>query len=291
MSVVLCSKPARILRGRARLLVMPMIRLCVTVSLTAILLFSTVLFTVAQNNVPVSDPQAISYANRALQALTQGVPAIDVTFNGNVRCISSTKTETGTGTFKGKGLSESRVDLFLGSGTKTEVRNGTSGVPLGNWYGPDGSVHEYANQNSWTDAVWFYPSLSSLTSPSGANIILSYVGQEVRGGIQVQHIHSYVYASGKDPIIISLVQSMSGMDFYLDSSSLLPVAVAFKAHPDNDTNTNLAVEIDFSDYRAVSGFQVPYHIQKLFQGTLQIDFTATSAAINSGLSDTIFAIQ
>jgi hypothetical protein len=266
-------------------------RIHVSVSCTTILLFSTAAFLTAQNKVPVSDPQAVSYAKQAIQALTLGTSVSDVTVNGNVSSISSTGTERGTATLNGKGLGESRVDLFLGRGTKTEVRNGTSGVPLGNWYGTDGLVHEYATQNSWTDAVWFFPALSSLTTPPGANIVLSYIGQETRGGIQVQHIQSYVYAFGQDPLTISHVQSMSGMDFYLDNSSFLPVAVVFNAHPDNDSNTNLALEIDFSDYRSVNGFQIPYRIQKLFQGTLQIDFTTTSAVVNPGLSDSIFAIK
>src|SRR5712691_2782676 len=84
---------------------------CAGLSATAVLLLlSNAVFTFAQNQVPTSDPQALSYANQAFQALLQGNPVSDVTINGNVVWIPSTETETGTGTLSGKGLSESRFD-------------------------------------------------------------------------------------------------------------------------------------------------------------------------------------
>jgi hypothetical protein len=50
-------------------------------------------------------------------------------------------------------------------------------------------------------------------------------------------------------------------------------------------------QILFSNYQNVNGVQVPYHIQELFNGSLLLDFTASAATINTGLSDSLFAIQ
>ena len=81
------------------------------------------------------------------------------------------------------------------------------------------------------------------------------------------------------------------MDFYLDSASLLPVAIVFNANPDDDATRNIAVEVDFSNYQAAGGVLVPMHLQKYVQGTLVLDFTVTGVALNTGLSDGLFAIQ
>jgi hypothetical protein len=41
----------------------------------------------------------------------------------------------------------------------------------------------------------------------------------------------------------------------------------------------------------VGGIIVPTHIQKLIQGTVTLDFTVSSAAVNSGLPDSEFSVQ
>jgi hypothetical protein len=246
----------------------------------------------AQTPLPASDPQAVSYASQSMAAMVSGTSVSDIALTGTATWTLGPDTETGTGTLEGKGLSESRMVLTLSDGNRTEVRNGTSGSNLGNWFGPDGSLHEMANQNCWTDTVWFFPALSnSLSNLAGANVVLTYIGQETRGSSEVQHIHSYVYAAGQSTTQIAYFQNISAMDFYLDSTTLLPLAVTFNAYPDTDTNTTLAVEIDFSNYMAVNGVQVPFHIQKYFQGNRLADFTVSTATVNSGLPDSLFAIQ
>ena len=89
---------------------------------------------------------------------------------------------------------------------------------------------------------------------------------------------------GSDPLV-----TLSSTDVYLDSSSLLPVAFAFNTHPDNNSLLNIPVEIDFSNYQAVNGAQIPFHIQKFLNGSLFLDMTIQSAAVNSGLTTSTFS--
>ena len=77
----------------------------------------------------------------------------------------------------------------------------------------------------------------------------------------------------------------------LDSTTFLPDAITFNIHPDNNALLDIPVEIDFSDYRPVSGTQVPFRIQKFLNNSLFLDFQVQNAAINSGLSASAFAIQ
>jgi hypothetical protein len=81
------------------------------------------------------------------------------------------------------------------------------------------------------------------------------------------------------------------VDFYLDPVSLLPLAIAFKVHPDKDMNTEIPTEVRFADYRVVNGARVPFHIQRLLNGSLVLDIVVTSATLNSGLPDSTFSLQ
>jgi hypothetical protein len=112
----------------------------------------------------------------------------DVTLTGTVTWNG---TDTGTATLRALGTSESRTDLSLASGTRTEIRDAQTGVPLGKWTAPNNASGTFAFQNCWTDAVWFFPALGSLGASS--NVVLSYIGQENRNGAPVQHIQSYVF--------------------------------------------------------------------------------------------------
>jgi hypothetical protein len=87
------------------------------------------------------------------------------------------------------------------------------------------------------------------------------------------------------------IQRLSLVDLYLDAASYLPLVLAFKTHADDDLNLDIPVEIQFADYRLVNGVKVPFHIQKFLQGTLLLDITLSGVAINTGLPDSLFAVQ
>jgi hypothetical protein len=239
-------------------------------------------------NPPASDPQALSYAAQSIAALTGGTSISDVTLSGNVTWNGS-GSDTGTATLRALGTGESRMDLALTSGTRTEIRDAQTGAPIGQWTNPDSTTGAVAFQNCQTDAAWFFPALGSLAA--GSNVILAYIGQETRNGGAVQHIQSSVYDPNWPSGVTPTDEKLSTMDFYLDTTTLLPVAVTFNAYPDNSNTTNLPVEIDFFNYQSVSGVSVPMHIQKYFQGNLVVDVTISNALFNSGLSLSIFTIN
>ena len=53
---------------------------------------------------------------------------------------------------------------------------------------------------------------------------------------------------------------------------------------------DIPIEVDFSDYRAAQGTQVPYRVQRLINNSLFFDVTVDSVTVNSGLSATSFAV-
>src|SRR6266550_5153226 len=231
------------------------------------------LFTVLSiaQTAPPSDPQAVALVAQSVLAMTGGTPIGDGNLTGTAVWTAGSDRQTGTVTLLAKGFAESRVDLNLGGGTKSEIRNSNASPDEGNWIGPDSVVHAIAQHNCFTDSSWFFPALGSLASAAtNPNVVLTYVGLES----SLQHIHVYTYDAQ-----LPDAQQLSAMDFYLDPQSLLPQVVMFNEHPDENPTVNIGVEAMFLDYRNVNGAAIPFHIQRYVNNSLMLDVQLTSATV------------
>ena len=254
-------------------------------ALVSSLLFLS-LFTIAQTapTQTTSDALALTLAQKSVVALTGGSAISDITLNANVISIRGSDNDPGTATFQAKGTGESRADLNLSSAMRSDVRSVTNGVPSGAWKSNTAASSPYAQHNCLTDSAWFFPALSALTQTANPSFVFKYVAQEQHNGVSTQHIQ--VFQTGSPQI-----QSLSTMEFYLDSTSSLPLAVASDARADNDVNTRIPNEIRFAQYQSVGGIQVPFHFQRVFNNSLNLDVSVTSVSINTGLSDAVFTLQ
>ena len=232
---------------------------------------------------PASDPQALALVAKSIAAMTGGLPVSGITLNANAIWVVGSDYFTGPATLQGKGTTDSLITLSLNGFSRTETRTQSGGVPSGTWADASATPKAFALHNCWTDAVWFFPALSSLTQAANPNFFFSYVGQEQHNGVSTQHIRSF-QLSQNDPSNLLEVQRLSTSDIYLDSSSFLPVAIAFKAHPDKDMTIDIPMEIGFAKYQVVTGIQVPFHIQRMLNGGVVLDLTVTNAVMNSALS-------
>lgn len=235
-----------------------------------------------------NNPQAVGLASKAFAALVGSAQINDVTLTGTATRTAGSNIETGNITLKALGNPLSRFDFSFSNGTRTELRNLSGTTPQGFWIAPDGTTHSMASHNCVTDAVWFFPAFSALSQLSNPNLVVTYVGAETRNGVAVQHLHFALQFSADTT---GTLQRLSGEDFYLSASSYLPLAVVFNLHPDNDDLTNVPVEIDFGQYQAVGGAQIPYQIEELLNGTPYLNMTLQSAVLNSGLSQGDFSAQ
>jgi hypothetical protein len=243
-------------------------------------------FSARSQQAAVQSSQAVAFAAQAMAALTGTTPVNDITLTGTATRTAGSDVESGSITLKALGNQASCFDLVMTSGTWSEIRNNSTGVPQGSWITPDGVSHAMANHNTLTDAAWFIPQLTVLSQLSKPNLIISYVGPETRAEVAVQHLHFAIQSASVDPT--GLLQGLSAEEVYLDASTFLPVAVSFNTHPDSDAGTNIPVEIDFSSYQQVNGVQIPFHVQKFLNGSLFLDVTIQSAVLNSGIPQSDF---
>jgi hypothetical protein len=253
----------------------------------AALLFLMVVTVCAYSqNVFTSDSAATQLAKEAAAALTGGAALRDVTLNATVTSFAGPDSETGTGILEAKGSGESRVEFALSGGTQIEVRNTSSSPPICTRQKDVGTSKRYPEHNCLTDAAWFFPALSSLNRTSTPAFYFEYIGQGEHNGVNADHLVVF-----QSPPQLTYLEGLSEMEFYLDPQSHLPLSVVFNTHPDADMNTNVRVEIKFDDYRAIGGIQVPFHIQRLVNGSVVLDLTITSAVFNTGLADGLFSLQ
>ncbi len=107
-------------------------------------------------NPPASDPQALSFVAQSIVAMTQGAAIADVTITGNATWIAGSDHETGQLTLRAKGVAESRIDLYLSGGTRSEIRNDTAGFPQGATVGLDGTLDQRRSTIAGSVLVGFF---------------------------------------------------------------------------------------------------------------------------------------
>jgi hypothetical protein len=262
----------------------------VTRLILSISLFFLVSFCLSAQQTATSNPQASQLLQRSLSALAGNQTLTDVTLTGTARRIAGSDDESGTATLKALASGASRIDLSLPSGQRSEILNASLTPPAGSWSGPDGVSHAIAFHNLLTGPAWFFPAFAIAPGLSAPGCIATYIGHETRNGQGVEHVSvSQTSPFGASSKGLSF-QHLSQVDFFLDSTTLLPAAIVFNVHPDDNALLDIPVEVRLSDYRSINGAQIPFHIQKFLNNSLILNFQAQTVTANSGLSPSAFVV-
>ena len=102
-------------------------------------------------------PSGTGWAMQAMAALTGGNQVNSVAESGSVTRTVGNDQEAGTITLQSTGIMTNQITISTNAGNRSETRSWDSGMPSGEWTGLDGQPHQMAQQNCWTDAVWFFP--------------------------------------------------------------------------------------------------------------------------------------
>jgi hypothetical protein len=264
---------------------MRVVRLALSVSVAFFLSLSLT----AQQTVTTS-PQALQLLQRSHSALAGSQTLTDVTLSGTARRIVGSDDESGSIVLTTTASGSSKLALSFASGNRSEVRTTSNNSPTGSWSGPDSVAHPISYHNLMTDSGLF-PSFALANLLASQNTVATYVGQEVRNGASVIHLSAYQQFPGITGANAVLPQHLSQIEIFLDPTTFLPASIAFNAHPDNNALVDIPIAVDFSDYRAVNGIQVPFHVQKSINNSLSLDLQFQNISINTGLSASSFQVQ
>jgi hypothetical protein len=160
-----------------------------------LVIFAFAFHSLAAQQSPSASPSAIALLQQALRALAGNQSVTDITLTGSARRIAGSDDESGQAVLKALATGESRIDLALPSGTRSEVRVNSANGPVGSWTGPDGVVRPIAYHNLLADTGLF-PAVTLAGFVSSPNSVLSYVGPETRDGAAVTHLSAFRQSPG-----------------------------------------------------------------------------------------------
>jgi len=222
----------------------------------------------------------------SLTALSGKTNVQDITIWGNV----TAGPESGTIELRATSAGQSRIDLNLTNGSKSELRSMSSDGPSGTWYGADQIAHPISQHNQLYEAAWFVPNIVIARLMSTSNVV-NYLGQETKSKALALHFTGYQQLPAISNPLATQPKHLSQIDVYLDPSTWLPTVVSFNIHPDSDASVDIPVEIHFSDYKATNGILLPHSIQKYLNNGLVMDIQVQGVQVNSGVPAQTFTAQ
>jgi len=243
-----------------------------------VLVFGT--FAQTQQSTSTAGPQAASFLRRTVAAMTAGLQVNGVTLSGNVSYSGVSGTSQGSFTFVAANNGQSRFDANLPSGTLTESRTVLQGVPSGSGIGPGGTSYTVNAQNPMTASAWFFPVFALSARLPARTYGKSYVAQETKDGVAAYHLTVWQQANGASADVATAVQVSTLENMYLQSSSRILVAVAFKLHPaSTSSTTDVPVEIHYSNFKISQGVSIAYHIQVFMNNAVVWDIQISSVSL------------
>lgn len=236
------------------------------------------------------DAGGVQLLQKSLLALNGATAVTDVTLSGTAARTVGSDSQTGTAEMKATAVGQSRMDLALSGGNRTEIVDASLQTPQGGWSGPDGANHAMSGHNATATPTWYFPAFILAKALTDADYAVSAPDAETHNGEAVEHISVYQQAAGVPERAAQIMQHLSQVEIYLDSTTLLPAAIAFNTPPDNNLLLDIPVEVRFSNYQKISGAEVAFHVQKYLNRGLILDLQLTNASFNSGLAASTFTI-
>lgn len=243
---------------------------------TSLILVTTSPALCQTSTVPTRDPQAVAVVQKALSAM--GTIPTDSTATGSVQIVEGSTSEAGTIQIETLGTSSTNETISLPSGQRIIIYS-------------YGEAKETAMGNAVTSpletvvtdqcADFPLPLLSSLYA--SADVAIHYIGAETLNGESVQHVEMWNTFATK-PRILQKLAAYSMRDVWFDSSTGLPVKIAYSRRTGGGAMPAIPVEVYFSSWKPVNGGLYPFQINKSYDGTPWQTITINSVAFNTGLT-------
>jgi hypothetical protein len=237
--------------------------------LLLVLVVSAVAQVPTDTSTTTSNPVAAAKIASAYLAFANGKSLYDIHLEG----VVSEQGTQGTFVYDVTGVGRSKLQLNLGERTRTEIASGYGEQPNCSWTDAKGTSSAVATHNCLTSV----PELLPLASAQPAQIALAY---KLSGDSRA--LTSVRKHAQDDKDTNATLESLSEASLVIDEKTQLPAKLTYSTHPDNDFSTSIPVEVTYSDYREMNGINIPGSIKKSVNGTTVLEFTVTSAQINTG---------
>ncbi len=233
-------------------------------------------------------PQAVNATGALAQlstAFSGRLVVRKVALSGTATWYAGSLEDFGTVNLTATDDGSSQMQLTLDTtGAITETQTGKGSSARCQWSGKDGVSHPVDTGNCWRPVLWFLPAFSLQPSVLSNDQALADLGEGTVGSGEVvyHHLQGQILPSGSPSSSKAINEwiQRSTTDIGLDPTSSMPVALTYSVHPNDGAPVSIPIEVRYSDYHAVDGAQIPFHIERYVNGALQLDILVSSASIN-----------
>lgn len=213
-------------------------------------------------------------------------PVTDITATGSITVNGVTRSTT----VYVKGSDQIRIENGTGSERNVVIFARGQG-----WVGtnPALAVKPLTDHGSAKRPTQF-PFLDLISELNNPNVQITDQGMKTLGERSVYHIT--IYLGDPKAQERTLKRPLDDQaDFYIDAETFLVVRSERLLRTEEDMNMRVPSIMEFSDYRSVNGFLVPFKIVSTSgnsrMGMSQSITQFTTVRINEGVSDALFSIQ
>jgi len=210
-----------------------------------------------------------------------------VQLSGGVTYYAGSLKDSGTVTLTATDDGSAQMQLSLGAtGQIAETQTGSGSHARCQWLGANQVSHAVDLGNCWRPALWFLPTFSLQPSLLSTEQVFADLGAGTvgSGDAVYHHLQGAVVptkaASAANSRAFASLITRSTTDIGIDPSSSLPAVLAYSVHPNTGVQVPIAIEVRYSNYQTVSGAQIPFHIERYVNGSLQLDILLSSATID-----------
>jgi hypothetical protein len=200
-----------------------------------------------------------------------------VNLSGNVESKAGSSGDNGNFTATCGVDGSSQLTLQLSSGTHKETRSISAGVSQGAWSDPEGNLHSISSFNLSAPASWFCPGITLAQIVSRPDAQIEFIGLEEKNGANLAHFR-YAEAVSAPTTVRDEIARLSTVEIYLDPQSTLPAVFDFNLHPDNDSSTDIPIEVRFSNYTKMNGISAPMSIEQYINSSLALTMTVQATS-------------
>lgn len=208
------------------------------------------------------------------QAFAPNSTVSSIVLTGQVERSAGGDAQNGTITLTARADGSSTVQMQLGSGAFGQMQDTFANGQGCSWSGADSVSHPAPRHNCFVPLAWFLPEIAFFSSQLPASGVISIPSNDNPS------IHWQMTPPTTAAVqVMTLLTHIGAYDLAFDASTFLPTSFSYLAHPDSNAGIDIPVSIRYSDYRTVNSVNIPFHIQRYFNGVLSLDITISNVTV------------
>ncbi|MBS1823384.1 MAG: hypothetical protein JST61_15650 [Acidobacteria bacterium] len=222
---------------------------------------------------------------QAIQAFSGGKPVSSVNMTGTAHWTAGSSKDSGPARLIANVTGENVAEFDLSNGPRIEKQSALAENRTCTWSGKDGVAHDASPANCSISTAWFLPHLALQSTGLPSALSVQSSGTVTEKAVSTPHIQygaMVVRASASKAYstLATQMQTWSKTDLALDSATMLPRSLKYSLHPDSNSFSNVQVEVRYSNYKNISGVELPMHTERYVNGSLQLSIDIDSATVS-----------